>query len=39
VNDLAAVFRERWLLSRAERCPEYKDFNREAYRLWPKREK
>jgi len=34
-EQLFAYFRERWLLPRAERVPEYRDFDRESYRLWP----
>lgn len=33
-SELAAIFSERWLLPRAERVPEYRDYNREQYRLW-----
>jgi hypothetical protein len=32
--DLAEAFKERWLLPRAERKPEYREFRREEYRLW-----
>jgi len=28
------LFRHRWFLARAERCPEFKAFERECYRLW-----
>jgi hypothetical protein len=34
-DELACMFIERWMLKRAERKPEYKEFNRENYRLWP----
>lgn len=33
-DDLAAFFRDRWLLSRAERFPEFRHFARDQYRLW-----
>ena len=32
--ELWEVFRDRWFLGRAERCPQFKDFTRESYRLW-----
>jgi hypothetical protein len=32
---LAEAFRERWLLPRAERKPEFRKFHREEYLLWP----
>ncbi len=35
VEQLVGVFRERWLLGRAERVTDYRDFQREQYRLWP----
>lgn len=31
---LFETFRERWLLSRAERIPTWKDFHRESYIIW-----
>ena len=31
---LGELFKERWLLSRAERMPNYREFDRESYRLW-----
>ena len=36
VADVAAAFRERWLLPRAARDHRYREFSREQYRLWPK---
>jgi len=35
VSHLTDVFAERWLLRRAERMPEYKEYTREQYRIWP----
>ena len=35
---LFRVFADRWLMDRAERMQQYKDFNREQYRLWPKKD-
>lgn len=29
------LFADRWLMARAERTPQYRDYNREQYRLWP----
>lgn len=34
-SDLSEAFKERWLIGRAERKPEYSEYTREAYRLWP----
>lgn len=34
-SDLSEAFKERWLLGRAERKPEYCEYTREQYRLWP----
>jgi len=34
-NDLWEAFRDRWFLARARRCLQYRDFDRESYRLWP----
>ena len=34
-SELFEVFRERWLIARAERKPEYREYSREQYRLWP----
>jgi hypothetical protein len=34
-SNLSEVFKERWLLDRAERRPEYHEYTREQYRLWP----
>jgi len=33
-DDLWEAFRDRWFLARARRCPEYRRFERESYRLW-----
>ena len=33
-SHLARLFSERWLLARASRRPEYRQFDRETYRLW-----
>ena len=33
-TELWSAFQDRWFLARAERCPQYKDFERESYRLW-----
>jgi hypothetical protein len=33
-EDLAAFFRDRWLLPRAGRSSEYRNFAREQFRLW-----
>lgn len=35
-EDIVAWFRERWLLSRAERMPLFSDFSRSNYSLWIK---
>ncbi|MGA7577877.1 MAG: Druantia anti-phage system protein DruA [Desulfobaccales bacterium] len=32
---LSGLFKGRWLLGRAERKPEYREYSREQYRLWP----
>jgi hypothetical protein len=37
VEELFKSFRERWLLPRAERDQRYLSFERESYRLWPRR--
>jgi len=34
---LFGLFANRWLLSRAERMPWYREYNREQYRLWPRK--
>jgi len=34
-DEIALGFLERWLLPRAQRMPRYRDFRREAYRIWP----
>ncbi len=34
VLELSKIFAERWLFARAERIPEYKEYDREQYRLW-----
>jgi hypothetical protein len=36
--ELAEAFKKRWLLPRADRTPEYREFRREEYRLWPDQE-
>ncbi len=33
-DKLVQRFLSRWLLPRAERMPEYRDFRRDAYRIW-----
>lgn len=38
VADLSRRFLERWLLSRAQRFPQYKGYSREEYRLWPRKQ-
>ncbi len=35
-DTLAERFKQRWLLPRAERTLEYKGFQHDSYRLWPK---
>lgn len=32
--DIWDAFRNRWFLARAERCPEFRTFETESYRLW-----
>jgi hypothetical protein len=32
--ELALLFKDRWLLERAARVPEYRQFRRDEYRLW-----
>ena len=34
VTDLSESFKKRWLLGRAKRKPEYREYSREQYRLW-----
>lgn len=34
-STLSKVFAERWLVPRSERMPEYREYDREQYRLWP----
>jgi hypothetical protein len=34
-SELSEAFKERWLLDRADRKPEFREFTREQYRLWP----
>jgi hypothetical protein len=34
-DELALAFRQRWLLPRSSRVPEFRDFRRESYRIWP----
>ena len=36
-SELSGAFKDRWLISRAERKPEYHEYSREQYRLWPKK--
>ena len=36
-SDLSEAFKDRWLIGRAERKPEFIDYNRDNYRLWPKK--
>lgn len=36
MNDFFEFFKLRWLLPRAERMPEYQNFQRESWRLWEK---
>lgn len=36
-DDLAAFFRERWLIPRARRDDKYREFRPESYRLWEQR--
>ena len=36
-SELADVFRERWLIGRAERKPEFREYDCEQYRLWSSR--
>jgi hypothetical protein len=35
--DLSGLFAERWMFGRAQRMPEFREYNREQYRLWPPR--
>ena len=35
-EDIFQYFRERWLLPRARNRADYRDFQRDSYRLWPK---
>ncbi|GIW78575.1 MAG: hypothetical protein KatS3mg105_0382 [Gemmatales bacterium] len=35
--DLAAFFRDRWLIPRAERNAKYREFRADSYRLWERR--
>jgi hypothetical protein len=37
VSEISKKFIKRWLLSRAERMPEYASFSKETYRLWTQR--
>jgi hypothetical protein len=34
-SELSDAFKEKWLLNRAERKPEFSEYTREQYRLWP----
>lgn len=36
-SELAEAFKERWLVARATRKPEYREYRREQYRLWPQK--
>lgn len=36
-SDLAAFFRDRWLIPRAERDAKYREFRADSYRLWKRR--
>ncbi len=38
VSDLAAFFKERWLLPRSQRDQSYLNWEREEWRLWPRYE-
>ena len=33
-RDLSGLFLERWLMGRADRMPEYREYNREEFRVW-----
>jgi hypothetical protein len=35
-DELAAFFRDRWLMGRAERNPEFSEYSNESFRLWDK---
>jgi len=35
-KELSALFAERWLLGRAKRMPQYREYDCEEYRLWHK---
>lgn len=35
VNELGNNFLHRWFLPRSKRFPEYQEFRRESYRIWP----
>jgi len=37
LSRLFEIFADRWLLGRAERMPQYREYSREQYRLWPRR--
>jgi hypothetical protein len=34
VQNIFRLFADRWLMGRAERMPQYRDYDREEYRLW-----
>jgi hypothetical protein len=38
VDELFEGFRNRWLLPRADRDQRYRSFERESYRLWPRKQ-
>ena len=38
VSKLSEDFKERWFIGRAERIPDFKDYSREQYRIWPSKE-
>ena len=37
LSRLFEIFADRWLLGRAKRMPQYREYSREQYRLWPRR--
>jgi predicted DNA-binding transcriptional regulator AlpA len=38
-SELSEAFKNRWLIGRAERKPDYREYTREQYRLWPSKKK
>jgi len=36
VDEIAQAFLERWLIPRAKRMLEYRSFQRDSYRIWPR---